>query len=344
MTETNHEFFKRLLHEPGISGYEQPAQRVWCEYVREHVKDIHEDHQGNAATWLQGESDFSVMLVGHIDEIGLIVKHVGDQGYLKVATVGGVDASLLPSQRVRIATRKGIVHGVVGRLANDSKDIKITDIWIDIGATDKDDALSRVELGDPIVFGGDWLDLDNQRVACRNFDNRVGCFIVAEILRELVQLPECPVSVLGVSAVQEEVGGIGAGPLANHWKPNLGIAFDVTWATDYPTASVDRFGDIKLGKGPVLIRGVRTHQQIYEQLRATAEKHGIPWQIETETGHTHTDADSISRQHSGIPSSVVSVPCRYMHSSCEVIHLEDVANIVKLMVAYLSELNPAAAL
>ena len=167
---------------------------------------------------------------------------------------------------------------------------------------------------------------------------------MAEILRELSQHSERPVSVLGVSAVQEEVGGIGAGPLANRWKPDLGIALDVTWATDYPTTSAQKYGGIALGKGPVLIRGVRTHQRIYEQLRAVAERREIPWQLETETGRTHTDADAIAQQHGGIPTSVVSIPCRYMHSSCEVISLEDVDNLVRLMVAYLSELDPVEAI
>ncbi len=338
------DFFKRLLREPGVSGYERSAQRVWHEYVETFLADIHDDFQGNCAARFQGESDFSVMLVGHIDEIGLLIKHINDKGYLHVASVGGVDPMLLPSQRVRIASRHGIVPGVVGRPAEENKDLKISDIWIDIGAKDKADALKRVEIGDPVVFGDDWLALDNQFVACRNFDNRVGCYLVAEVLRAISQQPECRISVLGVSAVQEEVGGMGAGPLANRWKPDMGIAFDVTWATDYPTTSVEKYGEISLGKGPVLIRGVRTHQRIYEQLRAVAEKHGVPWQLETETGRTHTDADAISQQHGGIPASVVSVPCRYMHSSCEVINLEDVDNIVKLMVAYLSELDPVSAL
>ncbi|MDA1191309.1 MAG: M20/M25/M40 family metallo-hydrolase [Candidatus Poribacteria bacterium] len=260
---------------------------------------------------------------------------------MKVASVGGIRPAWMPSQRVRIVGRSGIVHGVVGTLSSDNKDPKMEDLFIDIGAKDKEDALKWVELGDPIVVGHDWQELDNGLVTARNFDNRVGCYIVAEVMRRLSERESVPVTVLGVSATQEETGGIGAGQVANRWKPTVGIAFDVTWASDYPSTNQALIGDVKLGGGPVLIRGVRTSQRLYEQLRATAERHDIPWQVETETGRTSTDADSISTQHGGIPVTVISIPTRYMHSSCEVISLNDVEQIIDLTVAYLTEYGTA---
>ena len=339
--EENIQFLKRLTAEPGISGYEENAQRVWREYVEPFADSIQEHPHGDLTARLEGELDDAVMLIGHIDEIGMIVKHVEGNGFLKAAAVGGMRGSLLQSQRVQIVGRNGVVEGVVGAFADEKGGPSIEELFIDIGAKDRDAALERVEPGDPIVVGVGWLDLGGGMAAARNFDNRIGCYIVAETMRRLRRNGTPRATVLAVSAVQEETGGPGAGQAAHDLNPAEAIAFDVTWATDYPSTSASKRGDVKLGAGPVLIRGVRTSQRIYERLRATAEAHEIPRQIETETGRTYTDADAASIQRGGIPVSVVSVPCRYMHSSNEVINLNDVEQIVQLTTAYLSEYDPA---
>ncbi len=335
MTSEQLAYFKRLLAAPGVSGYESRAQAVWRERVDGVVEAVHDDAMGSAVAVVNEAADDRVMLVGHIDEIGLIVKHVADNGFVHVASVGGMRRHLLQSQYVQIVGRDGVVAGVVGAFSDTKAEPAIDEVFVDIGAKDKDDALRRIALGDPIVVGGDWVDLDNSLAACRNFDNRVGCYIVSEVIRELAGDTSLPVGVLGVSAVQEETGGVGAGQVAHRWEPSLGIAFDVTWASDYPSTSATKMGDVALGKGPVLIRGVRTDESVFNRLRDIAEKHDIPWQVETETGRTSTDADSISSQRGGIPVTVISIATRYMHSSTEVISLDDVDATVRLVVAFL---------
>lgn len=341
MDESSRNFLRHLLSEPGISGYEHSAQRVWREYMQAFCPPVDIDAHGNHIATLKGEGDFSVMITGHIDEIGLIVRYINDKGYIYVAKVGGVEPNILPSQRVRIVTKGGLVPGVVGTPTGEWKKREIQDIWLDIGAQDKEEARNIVEPGDPIVYGGDLMMLKNNRATGRNFDDRMGCYLVAEILRELSRCNSLPVTVYGVSSVQEEVGGLGAGNIAFGLQPNIGIALDVTYATDYPTTSCEKTGEMTVGKGPVLIRGVRSHQKLFDTLRATANEHNIPYQIETETGRTGTDADAMARQKISIPVSVVSVACRYMHSSCEVISLDDLDKTVALLVAYLKAFDPA---
>ncbi|MAF10712.1 hydrolase [Candidatus Poribacteria bacterium] len=337
MTAEQLAYFRRLLAEPGVSGYEGRAQAVWRERVEDAADEYSEDAHGSAVAVVNATAQQRVMLVGHIDEIGLIVKHVADNGFVHVASVGGMRRHLLQSQHVRIVGRDGDVTGVVGTFSDTKAEPDIDELFVDIGAKDKDDALRRVALGDPVVVGGDWVDLDNGLAACRNFDNRVGCYIVSEVVREVGGDASLPVCVLGVSAVQEETGGVGAGQVAHRWQPSLGIAFDVTWASDYPSVSATKLGDVALGKGPVLIRGVRTDERVFGKLRDIAHKHDIPWQVETETGRTSTDADSISSQRGGIPVTVISIATRYMHSSTEVISLDDVDATVRLVVAALRD-------
>ena len=325
------------MAEPGVSGYEESAQQVWREYVEPHADRIRQHTHGALTASLRGELAAAVMLIGHMDEIGMIVKHIEGNGFLKAATIGGLPRHLLQSQRIQIVGRNGVVRGIVGTFAGVKSDPAIEEIFIDIGAKDREEAMKHVELGDPIVVGEGWLDLPNGLVAARNFDNRIGCYIAAETIRRLSQNRRPRASVLAVSSVQEETGGLGAGQAAYDAEPIEAIAFDVTWATDYPSTSAAKRGEVKLGGGPVLIRGVRTSQRIFERLRSTADKHGIPWQVETETGRTHTDADAASAQRGGMPVSVVSVPCRYMHSSTEVVNLNDVEQIIQLTAAYLNE-------
>ena len=337
MTAEQLAYFKRLLAEPGVSGYEGRAQAVWRDRVEGVADEYSEDAHGSAVAVVNAAAKPRVMLVGHIDEIGLIVKHVADNGFVHVASVGGMRRHLLQSQQVRIVGPDGIVTGVVGTFSDTKGEPDIDEVFVDIGAKDKDDALRRVALGDPAVVGGDWADLDNGLAACRNFDNRVGCYIVSEVIREVAGDASLPVGVLGVSAVQEETGDVGAGSVAHRWEPSLGIAFDVTWASDYPSASATKLGDVALGKGPVLIRGVRTDERVFGKLRDIAEAHDIPWQVETETGRTYTDADAIASRRGGILVTVISIATRYMHSSTEVISLDDVDATVRLVVAALRD-------
>ena len=221
----------------------------------------------------------------------------------------------------------------------DDKNPRIEDLFIDIGATSRSEAAERVEIGDPIVFGGDFEPLVGQFATARNFDNRMGCFVVAESLRTLASQRKRPgFTIHGVSSIQEETGVWGAGTITTRLRPDAAVAIDVTHETHHPAVKRQKFGDVRFGAGPVLTRGVRTNKVLLEEIRAAARKANIPHQIETDQGHTHTDADPISARLEGVPVAVVSVPCRYMHTPCEVIHLDDLEKAATLLGHFVSTL------
>ena len=345
MEQTAKDFLRELLDVPGPSGYEQRVQTVWRNYVGAFCQDIRTDVHNNVVATLKGADDFGVMVVGHADEIGMAVINVDENGYLYFSRIGGVDPSILPSQRVKVLTKNGPVRGVVGKKpahlldADDARLPKIHELWIDIGAKDKADALSRVRIGDPIIFGETFEELQNDFAIARNFDNRVGCWVAAETLRALCKVDGLKPTVYAVSSAQEETGVWGAGPIAYALKPRLGIAIDVTHATDYPALSKNRYGDVQMGKGPVVSRGVKTSEIVFELLEETAKKNSIPYQIEVEVGRTGTDADVMADRGAGIAVTVVSIPNRYMHTSTEMIHLADLDNCVKLLVEFIQTLG-----
>jgi endoglucanase len=275
----------------------------------------------------------------------MVVINIDDSGYLYFNRIGGVDPSILPSQRVRVLSKGGPIRGVVGKKAahlldaGDDKLPKIYDLWIDIGAKDKADAQSKVRIGDPIVFGEDFEEMQNGYAVARDFDNRVGCYIAAETLRVLGGVQGLKATMYAVSSAQEETGVWGAGPIAYALKPTLGIELDVTHATDYPGLSKNRFGDVQLGKGPVISRGVKTSEIVFDLLTETAQQHSIPYQVEVEVGRTGTDADVMADRGPGIAVTVVSIPNRYMHTSTELIHLDDLDNCVRLLVEFIQTLD-----
>ncbi len=339
------DFLRRLLDTPGPSGYEQRVQAVWRDYVGAFCPDIRTDVHNNVVATLKGTDNFSVMVVGHADEIGMAIVNVDDNGYLYFNRIGGVDPTILPSQRVLVLAKGGAVPGVIGKKpahlldADDNRPPKIHELWIDIGAKDKADALTRVRIGDPIIFGEGFAELQNCYAVARDFDNRVGIWVAAETLRALSQSGGCKATVYAVSSAQEETGVWGAGPIAFALKPNLGIAIDVTHATDYPALSKNRHGDVQLGKGPAVSRGVKTSQIVFDGLEEAARAHDIPYQVEVEFGRTGTDADVMADRGPGIAVSVVSIPNRYMHTSTEMIHLDDLDNCVRLLVEYIRALD-----
>lgn len=338
-------FLRQLLDVPGPSGYEQRVQSVWRDYVGGFCADLRTDVHNNVVATRKGSEDFSVMVVGHADEIGMAVIHIDDSGYLYFQRIGGVDPTILPSQRVGVLTREGLVRGVIGKKPahlldeEDRKPPKIHELWIDIGAKDRADAQRRVRVGDPVVFGESFEELQNGLAVARDFDNRVGCWVAAETLRALSAVGGLKPTVYAVSSAQEETGVWGAGPIAYALKPSLGIAIDVTHATDYPALSKTRYGDVQLGKGPVISRGVKTSEIVYDALEAAATANQIPFQVELEVGRTGTDADVMADRGAGIPVAVVSIPNRYMHTSTEMIHLDDLDNCVRLLAAYIQTLD-----
>jgi len=349
MTDQQEQFLQKLIECPGPSNYEENVQKLWRGEVSPVIPEITIDPYGNNVATLKGTENISIMIVGHSDEIGLIVRYINSEGFIYVSRVGGVDPSILPSHRVRILSSKtgGVVNGVVGKTAphqssGDDKDKKVTyaDVWIDIGAKDKAEAESLVGIGDVIIYGEGYQRLTGTRATARCFDNRIGIYIVAEVMKNLVKRKsELKATVFGVSSIQEETGVWGAGRIGYTLNPTLAVAIDVTPSTDSPGISKVLWGEVNVSKGAVISKGIRNNRKITQLILDTAEKHKIPYQIEVDNGHTSTDADPISQTRGGIPIGVLSPATRYLHSSCEVLDLDDLDHCVNLLTEFILGLN-----
>lgn len=351
MRPSSRDFLVELLNTPGPTSYEAPVQRVWRAATEPFVDRVDVDVYGNHTAVQEGSSKLSVMLVGHADEVGLIVRRIDTSGMLWFGRIGGIDPLVLVGTRVRVLARGAIVYGVVGYPAihlqprgEAPKLPKLTDLCIDIGAGSQAQAEKLVRVGDPVIFGEDFREMAGGFGSHRAFDNRVGCYIVAEVLREL-RTSRAPrggkrrPTVYGVSSVQEETGVWGAALVADRYLPSVAIAIDVTHDTSTPNVSRTALADVTCGKGPVLSRGIRNHRLVVERLEHAAKAAKVPHQIEIDEGHTHTDADPISSRRTGVPVATVSVACRYMHTPCEVIHLEDLTKTVKLLTRFVRDLD-----
>jgi endoglucanase len=340
------EFLKRLVDTPSPSGFERPAQEVWREYVSEFADRVESDVQGNSIGIVNEGGSPRVMLIGHCDEIGFMVNYVNEQGFIYFAPIGGVDPSIIPAKRVVIQTSKGPVKGVVGRVAihmmdkeDAKKTIKVHDLWIDIGAKSKKDALKRVSIGDPIVFDCGFEILSGKLAVARGFDDKMGAFAVAEALRLVSGKKRLKAAVYGVASVQEEISFAGATTSAFHIKPDVAIAVDVGQATDTPGVSKERYGEFKLGKGPIIDRGSAVSPAVEDMLRKVAGKSKIPFQASAAPRYTGTDADAVFTSRAGVACGLVSVPNRYMHTPVEVIHLGDLEQCARLMAAFAADLT-----
>lgn len=349
MTHEQEQFLQRLIECPGPSNFEEEVQAIWKKEVESVADEIEILSHGNQVATIRGTEDLSVMIVGHADEVGLIVKYIADSGYVYVQNVGGVDAAMLPSQRVRILSSKTgqIVQGVVGRTSvhlmekgSDQGKLKYSDVWIDLGVKNKDEAEKLIAIGDAVIFGEGYQRLHGTTATARCFDNRIGIYVVAEVMKNLAaRKSELKATVYGVSSIQEETGIWGAGNAGYNKKPSLAIAIDVMPCTDSPGISKELHGDTKMSAGVVIQRGIRSNKKISRQLIATAEAKAIPYQIDIDNGHTHTDADPISAIRSGIPIGVLSAPTRYLHSSCEVLDLVDLDHTVNLLTEFILSLH-----
>jgi putative aminopeptidase FrvX len=279
------EFLKRFVDTPSPSGFERPAQEVWREYVAEFADRVDSDVQGNSIGIINEGGSPKVMLIGHCDEIGFMVNYVNDQGFIYFAPIGGIDPNIIPAKRVVIQTSRGPVKGVVGRVAihmmdkaDEKKLIKIHDLWIDIGAGSRKEALKRVSIGDPIVFDCGFEILSGQLAVARGFDDKMGAFAVAEALRLISRQKKLKAAVYGVASVQEEISFAGATTSAFHINPDVAIAVDVGQATDTPGVCKERYGEFKLGKGPIIGRGSAVSPAVEAMLKRVATKAKIPYQ------------------------------------------------------------------
>src|SRR3954464_2485747 len=336
------ETLRRLLTAPGPSGYEQPAAAVFRDAAGAFA-EITYDTVGSAAAGVRapGDGPFTAV-IGHIDEIGLIVHHIDDDGFLWFTGVGGWDPVILVGQRVEISTRDGAMLGVVGKkpihLLKTPEDRKkapeLKGLHIDIGARDGDEARSRVRIGDVAVIAGEPQELPNGRLVSRSLDNRLGCFVALETARLVAEAGGAPGDVYGAAVTQEEITFAGARTTAYSLRPDVAIAVDVTFATDAPGTDEKELGRHRFGSGPVIGRGSTLDPVIFELLHATAEAEGIPFTVAASARGTGTDADALHLAGAGIPTGVVSIPLRYMHSPVEMVELEDVHNTARLLAAF----------
>ncbi len=338
---------RRLLTAPGPSGYEQAAAAVFREAAGAFAEIAH-DTVGSTVARVKGTGDGPfVAVVGHIDEIGLIVHHIDDEGFLWFTGVGGWDPVILVGQRVEVITRDGRVPGAVGKkpihLLKDEERKKAPELktlHIDVGAKDGDDARSRVRVGDVAVIAGEPVELPNDRVLSRSMDNRLGCFVALEAARLVAEAGGAPGDVAAVAVAQEEITFGGAHTTAYSLRPDIAVVVDVTFATDAPGTDEKELGKHPFGSGPVLQRGSTLDHTVFELLHAAGEAEGIPFTVAASARSTGTDADAFHVSRAGVPSAVVSVPLRYMHSPVEMVQLDDVENTAKLIAAFAQRLEP----
>ena len=341
------ETLRKLLTAPGPSGYEQAPAAVFRDAAAAFA-EITYDSVGSSVARIRGTGDGPfVAVVGHIDEIGLIVHHIDDDGFLWFTGVGGWDPVILVGQRVEVSTREGRIPGVVGKkpihlLKDDErkKAPELKDQHIDIGARDGDDARSMVRIGDVAVIAGEPVELPNDRVISRSMDNRLGCYVAFEAARLVAEAGDAPGDVAAVAVAQEEITFGGARTTAYTLRPDIAVVVDVTFATDAPAGDEKETGRHRFGSGPVVHRGSTLDPTVFELLHAAGEAEGIPFTLAASARGTGTDADAFHISRGGIPSAVVSVPLRYMHSPVEMVQLDDVENAARLIAAFVRRLEP----
>lgn len=340
-------FLKSLLDLPGPSAFERAPARRWREEASALGAKADADATGNSWATLEGAGTQHLVLAGHMDEIGIMVSYVDDEGFLSFDTIGGWDSQVFVGQRVLLMGRKETVTGVIGKKAihlmdkdDREKVSRVEDLWIDIGAANRDEALSRVRIGDPGVLASSVLEFPNGRLVSRSIDNRIGSFVVLETLRLLAAArPRARVTAVATSREEISSSGGGARPLATRLTPTVAIVVDVTHATDCPGMDKRKHGDYRLGGGPVLSRGAAVNETVFEMLVATAEAEKIPFTLEAAGRDTRTDAESIFNAGAGIATALVSVPNRYMHSPNEMIALEDLDRTATLLAAFARKLE-----
>jgi endoglucanase len=339
------DFLKKLVTTPSPSGFEQPVQELVRGKFEGSVDELKTDVHGNVIGIRNPEGKPRIMLAAHSDEIGFMVKHITDEGYIYFAPVGGVDVNLIPGQSVEIYTKKGVVPGVVGKkpihLMEDEdkkKKQEIYNLWIDIGAGKKERVEKIVSIGDPVTFSGKFNTLQNKRLAARSFDDKAGVFVLTEVMEKL-RGKKFSAAVFSVATVQEELGLRGARTSAYAIEPDVGIAIDVEFSSDYPEIDKKRVGEISLGKGPVLSRGANINPVLGEFLIQTAKEKKIPYQLLGSPKATGTDANVMQLTRSGVATAVIGIPNRYMHTPVEVISTIDLENAVKLLASFILKIK-----
>ncbi len=344
MKKHSFNFLKQLLSTPGPSGDEAAVSRIWRDEAQSFADEVQADMRGNSFAVLNGGSP-RVLLAGHIDEIGVMISYIDDDGFLFFSGVGGWDVQVLVGQRVCLLGRQANVIGVIGKKPihlqeeeDRKKPSKIKDLWIDIGAKNRKEAEEMVRIGTVGVLDASVQELPNGRLISRALDDRIGAFAVLETLR-LLQQHRPKATVAAVATCQEEITMAGAKTSAFSFDPQVAIAVDVTFTTDHPDSNKKQDGDVKLGGGPVLSRGAANSPVVFDMLLDIAECEKIPYTVQISPRRTGTDADAIHTSRAGVATAVVSIPCRYLHTPNEMIELADVDHAAQLISRFVKSLS-----
>ncbi|HWI40662.1 MAG TPA: M42 family metallopeptidase [Verrucomicrobiae bacterium] len=348
MREQSYRFLEKLIAAPSPSGYEQPAQRVFREYISQFAV-VSTDIMGNTIGLVSGEGDnrMKVMVVAHADEVGLQVKYIDENGFIYFGAIGGIDPHVSVGRRVNIHTENGPVLGVIGRKPvhlHEPKDrdnvVKLDSQYIDIGALNRKDAEEMVRPGDPVTFAEELTRLKNDRLTSRGFDDKAGCFIVAEVLRMVAEADrKPPIDLYAVASVQEELGLRGGRTSAYSIDPDVGICVEVFFASDQPEVDKKANGEICLGKGPIIPRGSNVNHYLYNLFVAVARENDIPLQLIGLPRASGTDANVMQVSRGGVATALVTIPLRNMHSPVEVVSTADLESCCRLIFHALYELT-----
>ena len=351
MNNSEKKFLFNLLSAPSPTGFETEGQKVWVKYVKKYAQTVNNDAYGTAWATIKGKSAKSpiVMLEAHADEIGYIVKHIGKDGFLRLDRVGGSDAATGRGRRINLLGDKGPVKGIIGNTAihlrkdslGNEKAPKIYDLYVDIGVSNpKEVAKLGLRVGHPAVYADEPEEFTKGKIVSRALDNRIGGFIIARVLSELSKMKtQCPATVHCVNSVQEEIGGHGATMITRRLMPDVAICLDVTHATDTPGIDHAIHGEVKMGGGPSITHGTCNHPNVVKRILEVSKKLKIPIQHESSSRYSGTDTDNISYSGKGIPSALVSLPLRYMHSVVETVDLDDVEKVVSLLVGFVKSVK-----
>ena len=353
MQKESKTFLQNLLNQCGPSGFEEDAQTQWSKRTAKYADRVKRDVHGNAIAVLESKPRRKardvrkVMLSGHCDEIGFIITHISDEGFLHIASIGGVDPGVLPGSQVKVMTRQGQIDGVIGKKPihlmepeDRKKTTQVKELWVDIGAKDRKNALKMVRVGNPVAFAPNYLELKNGLFSSKGCDDRVGSFVVSEVIKILSKKPKLDVEVWSVSTVQEEIGLRGARTSAYGIDPEIAIAVDVGFASDTPGIDKRVVGEVSLGKGPILHAGPNINRALGRLLETTAKKKKIECQFSSEPGATGTDANALQITRKGVATALVSIPNRYMHTMVETCSFFDLETTAKLIAETILEITP----
>ncbi len=341
-------FLEQYLNNPSPTGNEAGGQKIWLEYMKPYIDDHYVDNYGSVAAIINPGKEFRVVIEAHADEIAWAVHLITEDGFIYVERIGGSDHMIAPSKRVNIHTDKGVVKGVFGwpaihtRHYGKEESPELKNIFLDCGCSSKKEVEKLgVQVGDLITFDDDFMVLNKNMYVGRALDNRIGGFMIAQVARLLKENKnKLPFTLYVVNSVQEEIGLRGAEMMAHYIKPHVAIVTDVTHDSNTPMISKNLEGDIRAGRGPSLTKGPAVHNKLLKLVMDTAAEKKIPFQRDVASRSTGTDTDAFAYSNGGVPSCLISLPLRYMHTTVESAHKDDVDAVIRLIYEVLLKLNP----